>query len=243
MFSRVGACALALFLAASPASRAVAQQVTLNDEDVIARTDAVVDWAMQRPGAVALSVAVARDGQVLVDTGVGIADLEFDVPANRETSFRIGSLTKQFTAAAIMKLAERGKLSIDDDIGEYLPDFFADGSPLDLTHAQLLAFIDGVPFDFEPGTAWKYSNTGYYLLGMIIEAVYGRPYAQFVAQELFEPLGLTRTRYGSERDIIAALTSAEPPPLPEFRTSAQSGSEAAVRRMLEEIARGGPPAQ
>jgi D-alanyl-D-alanine carboxypeptidase len=167
---------------------------------------------------------------VLVDEGVGIADLEFDVSADRETSFRIGSVTKQFTAAAVMKLFERGALSLDDDISQYLPDFntggraitirqllnhasgvpsytsqpefFPRGSALNLTDDELLAYIDGVPFDFEPGEGWNYSNTGYYLLGMIIETVSGKSYGEFLADEFFEPLGLSRTRYGSEREIV-----------------------------------------
>ncbi len=229
MFRRVSFTAVAGIIVLS-AVTARSQPIVLDDEELIVRTAAVIDWAMQRPGAVALSVAVARDGEALVDRGLGMASLELGVPANRETIFRIGSVTKQFTAAAIMKLVERGELALDDDIIDYLPDFDSGGraitirrllnhtsgvpsytsqpdffpraSPLDLTHQELLAWIDDVPFDFEPGEGWNYSNTGYYLLGMIVETIDGRSYGDFVEAELFAPLGLSGTHYGSEREIL-----------------------------------------
>ncbi|MBM42158.1 MAG: hypothetical protein CL483_09585 [Acidobacteria bacterium] len=228
--ARAALSAIVFAVAAFPAKLSLAQPVALSDEEVIARTMAVIDWAMDREGAVGLSVALARGGDVLVEEGAGIADLEFGIPADHETAFRIGSLTKQFTAAAIMKLVEQDKLSLDSDISDYLPtfdkgqreitirqllnhtsgvpsytsqpEFFPKGSPLDLTHDELLEFVKGVSFDFEPGKGWNYSNTGYYLLGMIIEAAGERPYPSYVDEELFEPLGLTRTFYGSERTVI-----------------------------------------
>src|SRR5262245_65943123 len=98
------------------------------------RIDALVQEHMRSAGAVALSVAAARGGDCLDSKGVGTADLEFDVPANEQTMFRIGSVTKQFTAAAIMKLAERGKLSIDDPLTRFLPDYPTHGHELTLRH-------------------------------------------------------------------------------------------------------------
>jgi CubicO group peptidase (beta-lactamase class C family) len=209
---------------------ALAQDAALSDAEVVARVEQVIERMIKRPEAVALSVAVARGDRILVEQGIGVADLEFDVPANAQTIFRIGSITKQFTAAGILKLVERGTLGLDDALTKHVPgfdtggrtvtirqllnhtsgvpsytsrpSFFPEGSPRDLTHEQLLAFVKGVPFDFEPDKGWNYSNTGYYLLGMVIEAADGRPYARFVQEELFTPLGLTRTRYGSEREIV-----------------------------------------
>lgn len=214
-------------MAASPV---LAQSVQLDDAEISARIETVLDRAMDQPEAVGLSVSVARDSEMLVETTLGLADLEFGNPADTETMFRIGSVTKQFTAAAIMTLVEDGALDLDSPLSDFLPDFdtggrtitmrqllnhtsgvpsytsqpdfFPKGAPLDLNHEELLAFIADVSFDFEPGEGWNYSNTGYYLLGMVIEAVDGRTYAAFVQDELFEPLGLTRTRYGSARDII-----------------------------------------
>ncbi len=217
-------------LLAAPMLLAAAATPSVSDKEMVARTKAVIEEVMKRPEAVGLSVSVGRGDRVLLEEGAGIADLEFDVRANAQTMFRIGSVTKQYTAAAIMKLVERGKLGLDDDVRKHVPTFeagervvtirqllnhtsglpnytnqprfMAEFAPRDLTHAQLLATVKGVPFDFEPGKGWKYSNTGYYLLGMVIEAVDGRTYARFMQEEFFTPLGLTRTRYGSEREII-----------------------------------------
>lgn len=230
MLGRALSVAGFLIVAVFSAMVVSAQPIDLPDDAIDARTDAVVDWAMAQPGAVGLSVAVAVGDRLVFEEGVGIADLEFSVPADRETTFRIGSVTKQFTAAAIMKLKEAGRLALDDDIHDYLPEFetggrditirqllnhssgvpsytsqpefFPRASALDLSHEELLAHIDGVPFDFEPGDGWNYSNTGYYLLGMIIEVASGQAYAAYLEQTFLEPLGLTRTRYGSERDVI-----------------------------------------
>jgi len=206
-----------------------AQPVRLSDAEIRSRLETIVERTIARPEAVGLSVAVGRGQDVIVEQGAGLADLEFRVPANAKTSFRIGSVTKQFTAAGNMLLVERGKLGLDDDIRKYESDFntsgrlitvrqllnhtsgipnytaqptFQKGAPLGLTHKELLAFVDGVPFTFEPGKGWAYSNTGYYLLGMIIEAVDGRSYADFIKQEFSIRLGLSSTRYGTERDII-----------------------------------------
>jgi D-alanyl-D-alanine carboxypeptidase len=223
-----GFCALLGLVFACLASAAESPAVA--NAELIGRTNTLIERALRRPEAVGLSVAVGRGDKLLVERGAGLADLEFDVPADAQTMFRIGSLTKQFTAAAILKLAERGKVGLDDDLHKYVPTFdtggrtvtlrqllhhtsgvpsytsqpgfLPDGAPRDLTPQQLLAFVKGVKFDFEPGQGWSYSNTGYYLLGMVIESAGGKPYARFVQDEFFTPLGLARTRYGSERDII-----------------------------------------
>jgi CubicO group peptidase (beta-lactamase class C family) len=192
--------------------------------------DAVVAKRLAEPHAVGFSVGVARDGEVLLAKGYGKADLEFDVPADGETMFRIGSITKQFTAALVMLAIEAGKLSLDDGVERFVPDFPLQGRkvtirhlldhtsgiksytdvgeawrkqwPLELTHAELLALVADKPFDFEPGADWRYNNTGYYLLGMVLEKVHGAPYADVVRDEVCVPLGLARTRYDSNRDLI-----------------------------------------
>ena len=215
--------ALALGFAAAPVR---AQQVA----DVDSKVRAIVDAQLQRPGAVGLSVGIAQRGEVLLERGYGRADAEFAVAADGETMFRIGSITKQFTAAAVLRCAGRGALAIDDPLTKYVTTFplgdhevtlrqlltHTSGIPnytdagaawtrtraLELSHAELLAVVAGKPFDFAPGQGWRYGNTGYYLLGMVLEQVTGKPYAQVVADELTTPLGLQRTRYDSNKALI-----------------------------------------
>ncbi len=213
-----------------PAAAGETQVFTgLSDAEVAARVQAAVDRYKARPEFVGLSVAVARGDRVIVDEGVGTADLEWNAPADANTPFRIGSVTKQFTAAAIMKLHEQGKIGLDDSIAKYLPDFDTEGhtvtirqllthtsgipnytaqpnfmtkfAPRDLSNDELLAAIKGVPFDFEPGAKWQYSNTNFYLLGMIVAKLSGESYADYMRQAFFDPLGLTHTRYGATAPI------------------------------------------
>jgi D-alanyl-D-alanine carboxypeptidase len=144
-------------------------------------------------------------------------------------SFRIGSVTKQFTAAAILWLEEQGKLSVADDLTKFLPDFPVGGrhvtieqllthtsgirnftaaptwQPLkmrDLTTAEMVAFIGELGFQFAPGERWSYSNSGYFLLGAIIEKASGLSYAAFLDQHVFSPLGLRRTYYDNPSTVI-----------------------------------------
>jgi CubicO group peptidase (beta-lactamase class C family) len=202
------------------------------DAALLSTVDAIVADAMEKPGAVGVSVGVARHGRVIVAKAYGLADVELDVPANKDTMFRIGSVTKQFTAAAIMRLVEQDKIGLDDDLSRYLPDFPLQGNtvtirqllnhtsgipsytdlgeewhrliPLELTHDEMLALVRDKPFDFKPGEKYKYNNTGYYMLGMIIEKVSGSAggYAEYMHDAFFTPLGLARTTYGSNRPII-----------------------------------------
>ncbi|MEN8375062.1 MAG: serine hydrolase domain-containing protein [Gemmatimonadota bacterium] len=201
-----------------------------SDEQLAGEVDALAAMRLQEPGAVGFSVAVARGGRMLLAKGYGLADLEHDVAADAETSFRIGSVTKQFTAAAIMRLLEQGKLSLDDELTRYYPDyptqghtvtirhllthtsgiksytgvgeFWETGAARDLSADELLAYVDDADFDFTPGQQFKYSNTGYYMLGAIIEQASGVPYCEYLQNEFFTRLGLGRTRCDSNADII-----------------------------------------
>ena len=187
-------------------------------------TDALVDG----PGAGA-AVKVVRKGEVIIDKGYGKADLELDVPMTEKNLFRIGSITKQFTAAGIMRLVEKSKLRLEDEVGKLLPDAPLHGKKI--TIAQLLTHTSGLknftelpewnkaevspvpparlyellkdqPLDFEPGQKWHYSNTNYYLLGVIIEKISGRKYGDFIRDEVTARAGLAHTVYCDDGPII-----------------------------------------
>jgi CubicO group peptidase (beta-lactamase class C family) len=180
------------------------------------------------------TVLVARDAAVIVDRAYGMANVEWDVPNTTATKFRLGSVTKQFTAAAILLLEERGKLKVDDRVKSYLPD-----SPMAwdrITVFNLLTHTAGIPnftasadyntvklsarsaeaavgafrdrpLDFGPGEQMSYSNSGYLVLGAIIEKVSGQTYEKFVADNLFAPAGMTDSGYDSNTAIIKRRAS------------------------------------
>ena len=171
------------------------------------------------PGA---AVIVIRDGKTVYRSAHGLANLELAVPLRADHVFRIGSVTKQFTAAAILLLADRGELQLTDPITKYLPDYHAQGHTVTIQHLlshtsgianytelpewpatirtdvsvqQMIALFQDKPFDFPPGARWKYDNSGYILLGAIIEKVSGQRYADFMRTHIFDPLGMTSTGY------------------------------------------------
>lgn len=181
-------------------------------------------------GAIAgLSLAVWQGDELRFAKGYGSADLENDVPAAAETVYRIGSITKQFTAAAIMRLVERGDVVLENDIGDYvgfptgdhrvtvhqllnhtsgiksytgLGEAWTRTIPLPITHDLLFGLLADQPFDFAPGDEWRYNNTGFYLLGMIVENITDSSYADYLQQEIFDPLGLEDTSYCDEKKLI-----------------------------------------
>jgi CubicO group peptidase (beta-lactamase class C family) len=177
------------------------------------------------------SALVARGDEVLLSQGYGMANLELDVPNTPETVFRLGSLTKQFTAAAILQLQDQGRLNVNDTLGQYLPDApHAD----EVTLAQLLSHSSGIPdaaqisegasygealrlarpvdeiisqpagqsLAFTPGSQYHYCNVCYVMLGRIVEKVSGQPYADYLAEHIFQPAGMTSTGYDDAGRII-----------------------------------------
>jgi CubicO group peptidase (beta-lactamase class C family) len=175
------------------------------------------------------SVLVARDAQVIYSKGFGSANLEWEIPNSPATKFRLGSVTKQFTAASILLLEERGKLKVDDPVKKYLPGApaawdkitiyhllthtsgipsftgFADYAKLEpfaTTSEQLVSRFRDKPLDFEPGEKWQYSNSGYVLLGHLIERVSGESYEKFVRENIFTPLGMKDSGYDSNSAVI-----------------------------------------
>jgi D-alanyl-D-alanine carboxypeptidase len=195
----------------------------------VARIDSIVKDALTRGPVAAMSVAVVRGRDTIVMKGYGLADLENDVPATARTVYRIGSVTKQFTSAAIMQLVESGTIALDDDVTKYVPNApvhgrhitvrhllnhtsgipsytdvgrFGDVVREDLTRDSLVAMVSHDSLMFEPGSHFYYNNTGYFLLGMILEKVTGKKYGDYLQEKLFAPLGLTQTVYCSEEPII-----------------------------------------
>ena len=187
-------------------------------DETRALSDLVQAWADD--GRFMGSVLVMQNGKVLLDKGYGFADVATGRPDTPDTAYHIGSITKQFTAAAILLLQERGKLKIGDSVRTYLPDAPASWDHITLfnllTHtsglgddnndfpdrwaqdeppAQLWAAIRNEPLKFQPGSQYSYSNSGYAVLGLIIEKVSGRPYGDFMRDNLFRPLGMTATAY------------------------------------------------
>jgi len=171
-----------------------------------------------------MSVTAMRGEKILLAKGYGVADRERGRPAKPRTIYQIGSITKQFTAAAVMRLAEQRKLSLDDALTRFLPDYPTGGRTVlvrhllqqtsgiadyillpgydkletsDLTrpHDELVRLFAAQPFRFAPGERWAYSNSNYSLLASIIEKVTGEPYARHLAEVFFRPLGLRDTGY------------------------------------------------
>jgi CubicO group peptidase (beta-lactamase class C family) len=166
-----------------------------------------------------VAVLVARDGKVLLCQGFGMADLAHDVRVTPNTKFRIGSITKQFAAAAILKLQEDGKLKVSDKLSKFLPDYprgdevtirhllthtsgiksftskldFMDTVTKPATNEQMIDSFKNEPFDFEPGSKMAYNNSGYFLLGVIIEKVSGKSFGQYLKNTFFEPLEMHDT--------------------------------------------------
>lgn len=196
---------------------------------VTAAADAVDEYvrsvmdAKKIPG---VSIVVLRDGEVVKSEGYGFANLEHEVAATPETIYQSGSVGKQFTAAGILLLAEDGKLGLDDRLAQHFPggpaswhritirhllthtsglkDYGADEIDFrkDYTEDEYLEIMQRLPLEFEPGTQWSYSNSGYLLLGILTSRLAGKHWSEFQAERLFEPLGMTTTRVISERDIV-----------------------------------------
>lgn len=208
---------------------AVSAQEPLWGEALTARIDSLAESTLAEGRVAAVGIGVKRGDDLILARGWGLADIENRVPAAAETVYRIGSVTKQFTAAAVMQLVEQGRIGLDDPMTEHLPDYPTQGHEvtirhllthtsgiksytsleewrptmrLDLTHEELLAYFQDEPFDFAPGERFLYNNSGFYLLGMIVEEVSGMSYPDYVEAHLFEPLGLSGSSYCHERPII-----------------------------------------
>lgn len=198
-------------------------------QDLAPKADEIVN-AYVKQKRFSGSVLVAKGGKVILSKGYGMANYELDVPNTPQTKFRLGSITKQFTALAITQLQERGLLNVEDPITKYLPDFpketgdkvtifhllthtsgipsftnFPDYQQIKFnkfTGEKLIAWLKGKPLEFTPGENFKYNNSGYFLLGYIIEKVSGKTYEQFVQENIFTPLAMKNTGFDRNSALI-----------------------------------------
>lgn len=180
----------------------------------------------KKPGATAL---IAINGKVVYRDAVGLADMELQVPMRSDMVFEIASITKQFTAVAILMLAEQGKLSLSDSVTRFIPDYptqnklitihhllthtsgirsYTDMPGLNLimrddyTPIELIDYFKNEPMDFLPGDKYRYNDSGYILLGRIIELISGNSYANFIESMIFKPLGMSDSYYASNSKVI-----------------------------------------
>ncbi|MFH7028713.1 MAG: serine hydrolase domain-containing protein [Heteroscytonema crispum UTEX LB 1556] len=176
------------------------------------------------------SVFIAQKGKILADKGYGMANYELDIPNTPQTIFRLGSITKQFTAMAIVQLQEKGLLNVNDPIIKYIPDYPPEtGKQITIHH--LLTHTSGIPnftgfpdyletmmlpspvektiarfkdkpLEFQPGEKFNYSNSGYILLGYIVEKVSGKTYETYLHENIFQPIGMKNTGYDHHSTIL-----------------------------------------
>jgi CubicO group peptidase (beta-lactamase class C family) len=212
---------LALLIAIAPAAARAQGSAPADSAAAVDRIFA--SWnTRQTPGC---AVGVARNGQTILERAYGMANLEYDVPNTPATIFEAGSVSKQFTAAAVVLLAQQGKLSLDDEVSKYIPELPDYDTPITIremlhhtsglrdwgvvaaamgwprgtrvhTHAHVLDIVSRQEsLNYTPGAEYLYSNTNYNLAAIIVERVSGMPFAEFTRKNLFEPLGMTNTQW------------------------------------------------
>lgn len=190
-----------------------------------ARIDAFVRAEMERQKVPGVAIGIVKQGKVVLAQGYGFANLEHQVPVGPETLFQSGSLGKQFTAMAVMLQVEAGKLSLSDPLSKFFPEAPASWSTITvrhlLNHTSGLPDLEGkldyrkdysdedlaryayvLPLEFTPGSRWSYSNTGYVLLGIIVNRVAGTFYGDVLRERVFKPTGMTTARIINEEDVI-----------------------------------------
>lgn len=176
-----------------------------------------------------VSALVAKDGKVIYRQAFGVANLELTVPMTSENVFELGSITKQFTSVAILMLIEQGKLGLDDEITKFLPEYPTHNKKITLHHLlnhtsgiksytgmssfmklaredkspkEVIDHFKNEPMEFDPGEKWNYNNSGYIILGYIIEQVSGKTYEEFISENIFVPLEMKNSHYGSKTKLI-----------------------------------------
>ena len=218
------------FLGAGQNPAAGASPSSPSRKNLFSSLSSLAEAAVKDGRTAGISFSVRRAAAVLAEGAFGFADLENRVPATVGTVYAIGSLTKQFTAAAVLALADEGKLSLDDPLGKFVPSFPEPGrnatvrqllnhtsgirnmtslgprywaqAGREIAPADLVALFASEPADFAAGTDYRYSNSGYVLLGLVIEKASGEPWGSFVTKRLIVPLGLSSTSDGELSDLV-----------------------------------------
>jgi D-alanyl-D-alanine carboxypeptidase len=191
--------------------------------------DDLIQSEMERDQIPGLSLAVLKHGQIVKSKGYGFANLELKAPATGDTAYQLASVTKTFTATAVMQLVEDGKIKLTDRIKAHLPELPKKWSEIKIVHllthtsgiksytelaaiaehpekeftaAEIIALVADLPLQFRPGDRYDYSNTGYYLLGLLIEKVSGKNYGLYLDERIFKVAGMSNTRLNSFSDLI-----------------------------------------
>ncbi|MEX2349390.1 MAG: serine hydrolase [Flavobacteriaceae bacterium] len=209
---------------------------TASSQSLEKQIDAIFEEAYP-PGKPGSTVLIAKDDKVLYRKAFGMANLELNVPMKPENVLELASITKQFTAVAILMLVEQGKLSLDDPLSKYIADYpkgntvtihhllnhtsgiksytnmpgFITQARVDMSPTELIDVFKNEPMDFEPGEAYAYNNSAYILLGYIIEEVSGMPYEDFIQKNIFDKLGMKHSTYGSRSKLIPNRASGYQP--------------------------------
>src|SRR5258708_33513137 len=199
-------------------------------QDLAPKLDAILS-GYQKNRAFIGSALIAKGGKVIFEKGYGMANVELDVPNGTDTKFRLGSITKQFTATAILQLEEQGKLSVTDTACKYLPECpetwnaitihqllshtsgipsYTDGPDfakpkmmrIPLKPVEILMLTKDKPLEFQPGEKWKYDNSGYIFLGVIVEKVSGEKYADYLKKHIFGMLDMNDSGYDDSNIIL-----------------------------------------
>ncbi|HLZ11408.1 MAG TPA: serine hydrolase domain-containing protein [Candidatus Acidoferrum sp.] len=260
MFPLLRSVAAAAFLTAALVVPASAQdQDSLSS---LNRKADQVFAAFDKPDSPGCALGVIRDGKFLYKRGYGTASLELGVPIASDSVFYLGSISKQFTAASVVLAAEQGFLSLDDDVRKYIPELPSYAKPVTLREMlhhtsgfrdiYTLLFLAGRNFedihptaelldlvshqkalDFDPGDEYQYSNTNFFLMGIVIRRATGKPLSQFADENIFKPLGMSHTRFYDDRTVVV------PGRVPAYDPGAASGFRVNWSTNFEKVGDGG----
>ena len=206
-----------------------AQNFTYDNNQLGVKLDSILnnEFKADEPGC---AVLVSRKGEIVYKNAFGMANMEFNIPNSTDGVFEIASMSKQFTGIAIMQLVEQGKIDLQDSITKYIPDYPTQGYIITIEHLltntsgikdfgvmeqlnptvwrvdyapkDFIEFFKNEKMDFAPGTKFNYSNSGFYLLGYMIEKVSGMSYEEYVEKNIFEPAGMTNSSFNHYNKIV-----------------------------------------